>query len=176
MLQETIAIAWKDLISEFRVKYIINSMMIFSLMVIIIFNFIFYNTDFEIEIIISAVLWVTVIFSGTIGLSRSFISETNNNCLDGLLLCPVERSSIYLGKIISNLIFIFLIEFISLVIIIILFNYDISSKLIVLLPVIIIGTIGFVIVGALLSAIAVYSKGKDDYKLVPAAKAIPLQG
>jgi len=109
------------------------------------------------DLLSAGVLWIAFIFTGMLGLSRSFISEKDKNCLEGLMLCPTSRNAIYLGKIISNLILIFLVEIAT----IILFSfliYDLSGHIINLIPIIILGTLGFVVVGALLSAISMNTR------------------
>jgi heme exporter protein B len=150
----------------------INSMLIFSMIVIIIFNFAFIelladsenpiadNGEF-IDYLAAGVLWITFIFTGMLGLSRSFIAEKDKNCLEGLMLCPVSRNTIYIGKLISNLILIFIIEIISLFIFSLFFNYDLFDKIGLLIPIFILGTSGFVIVGALLSAISMNTRNRE---------------
>lgn len=160
MLKSALQIAKKDLIIEFRTKQMINSMIIFSLLVLLIFNFAFY--DFEVfdssfSFIASSILWITFIFAGMLCLGRSFAIEKDTKTIDGLLLCS-EKNAIYIGKVLFNLTIIFFVEIISIFIFMFLFKFDNLSKLSALIPIFILGTIGFVIVGTLLSAIAVNSK------------------
>ena len=70
----------------------------------------------------SGVLWVTFAFAGTLGLNRSMAMEKDRGCLDGLLLAPVDRSAIYFGKAIGNLVFMLMVEAIVLPVYSVLYN------------------------------------------------------
>jgi len=107
----------------------------------------------------SGVLWVTFAFAGTLGLNRSMAVEKDRGCLDGLLLAPVDRSSIYFGKAISNLIFMLVVEAIVLPVYSLLYNSNLFQP--GLLLVILLGSIGYVAVGTLLSAMAVQTRTRD---------------
>ena len=108
------AVIWKDLTAEWRTRENLSAMLVFALLVILIFNFAL-DLDIQAQESLSAgVLWTTFIFAGTIGLNRSLAVEKDRGCLDGLLLAPVDRSVIYFGKAIGNLIFMLLVEIIVL--------------------------------------------------------------
>ena len=150
----------------------INSMLIFSLIVIIIFNFAFSelienteaefsDTDLLMNYLAAGILWIAFIFTGMLGLSRSFVVEKDKNNLDGLMLCPTSRVSIYLGKVISNLVLIFFIEIATIIFFALFFNYDMSRKFLLMAPILFFGTVGFVIVGALLSAISMNTRNRE---------------
>jgi heme exporter protein B len=162
-------IAKKDLLAEFRTKQMLNSMVIFALLVIVIFSFAFGNeaTIFIpnlkkkiIDILAPGMLWIAFTFAGMLGLSRSFAGEKEEGCLDGLKLCPVDRSDIYNGKVLSNAVLMFLMEIATLPIFIVLFSYDIQN-LPGLIVVIILGTFGFIFVGTLLSALTVNTRTRE---------------
>jgi heme exporter protein B len=107
----------------------------------------------------SGVLWVTFAFAGTLGLNRSMATEKDRGCLDGLLLAPVDRAAIYFGKAIGNLIFMFIVELIVLPIYSVLYNTNLFHP--GLLLVVLLGSIGYVAVGTLLSAMAVQTRTRD---------------
>ena len=162
-------IAKKDLLAEFRTKQMLNSMVIFALLVIVIFSFAFGNeaTIFIpnlkkkiIDILAPGMLWIAFTFAGMLGLSRSFAGEKEEGCLDGLKLCPVDRSDIYNGKVLSNAVLMFLMEIATLPIFIVLFSYEIKN-LPGLIVVIILGTFGFIFVGTLLSALTVNTRTRE---------------
>jgi heme exporter protein B len=155
------AIVWKDILTELRTKELFASMFTFALLIIVIFNFAF---DFSAELIpvaAPAILWVSFTFAGVLGLSRSFALEKEGNSILGLLLTPMDRSLIFLGKMIGNIIFVFIIEAIILPIFVLFFNYNIFGSILSLLFVILLGTIGFVSVGTLFSAIALNTKLRE---------------
>jgi len=162
-------IAKKDLLAEFRTKQMLNSMVIFALLVIVIFSFAFGNEATIyipnlkkkiIDILAPGMLWIAFTFAGMLGLSRSFAGEKEEGCLDGLKLCPVDRSDIYNGKVLSNAVLMFLMEIATLPIFIVLFSYDIKN-LPGLIVVIILGTFGFIFVGTLLSALTVNTRTRE---------------
>ncbi len=162
-MMKSLYIAAKDLKSEFRTKQMLNSMLIFSLVVIVIFSISFGDLLSQPEIVVKlapGVLWIAFTFAGTLGLSRSFAGEMENGCLEGLKLSPIDRSSIYIGKTISNAVLMFIVELITIPIFIVLFNYNITG-IIGLVIVIFLGTFGFVSVGTLLSALSTSTRARE---------------
>ena len=99
------AVVWKDLAAEWRSRELISAMLVFALLVIFIFNFALELDPSTRSSVTSGVLWVTFVFAGTLGLNRSLAMEKDRGCLDGLLLAPVDRTAIYFGKALANLIF-----------------------------------------------------------------------
>jgi heme exporter protein B len=153
------AIIWKDLAAELRSHELLSSMLVFALLVILIFNFSM-ELDAEARSTVTAgVLWVTFAFAGTLGLNRSMAMEKDRGCLDGLLLAPVDRSAIYFGKAIGNLIFMLIVEVIVLPVYSVLYNVNLFLP--GLLLVILLGSIGYVAVGTLLSSMAVQTRTRD---------------
>jgi heme exporter protein B len=104
-------------------------------------------------------LWVAFNFAGMLGLGRSIALERDRGSLDGLLLCPVDRGTIYLGKLIGNFLFITLVELISVPIFAALFNLNVlhASLFVVLL----LGTIGFAAIGTLLAVMAAGTRSRE---------------
>jgi heme exporter protein B len=153
------AIVWKDLAAELRSRELLSSMLVFALLVILIFNFSL-ELDAKARATVTAgVLWVTFAFAGTLGLNRSMAAEKDRGCLDGLLLAPVDRSAIYFGKAIGNLVFMFVVEAIVLPVYSVLYNVNLFQP--GLLLVILLGSIGYVAVGTLLSSMAVQTRTRD---------------
>ncbi len=160
-LKKIVTILWKDLLTELRTKEKISSMFVFSLIVIVVFNFSFSTGALQMRKIASGILWVAFIFSGTLGLNRSFAQEQDRGSLQGLLLCPVDRSAIYLGKMVGNFIFITIIELITLLPFAVFLNVPIIHVLPQLLLIILLGTLGFCCVGTLFAAISANTKMRD---------------
>ncbi len=162
-------IAMKDLRQEFRTKQMLNSMIIFALLVMVIFSFAFGNESSipiqginkkVIDLLAPGMLWIAFTFAGMLGLSRSFAGEKEEGCLEGLKLCPVDRAEIYNGKVISNAVLMFLMEITTVPIFVVLFNYDLKN-IPGLALVIILGTFGFIFVGTLLSALTVNTRTRE---------------
>lgn len=158
-LRAVYAVVWKDLAAELRSREVLSAMLVFSLLVILIFNFALELDAATRSTVTSGVLWVTFAFAGTLGLNRSMATEKDRGCLDGLLLAPVDRSAIYFGKAIGNLIFMFIVELIVLPVYSILYNTNLFN--LGLVGVIILGSVGYVAIGTLLSSMAVQTRTRD---------------
>ena len=156
---KVIAITWKDALSEMRTKEIVFSVLVFTLLVIVIFNFAFGASQEMMELVAPGILWVTFAFAGVLSLNRSFIPEKEQDCLEGLMACPVSREVIYVGKMLGSLLFMLIIEVIALLIFAFLFNLPVLSPQIITITVL--TTIGFVAVGILFSALAVNTKAQE---------------
>jgi heme exporter protein B len=153
------AIIWKDLAAEFHSRELISTMLVFSLLVILIFNFAMELDTRTRSSVTSGVLWVTFAFAGTLGLNRSMALEKDRGCLDGLLLAPVDRSAIFFGKAIGNLAFMLIVEIIVLPVYSNLYNVNLFNTGFIV--VLLLGSIGYVSVGTLLSSMAVQTRTKD---------------
>ena len=158
-LRALFAIVWKDLVAEMRSRELLSAMFVFSLLVILIFNFAL-ELDVKTRYSVTAgVLWVTFAFAGTLGLNRSMAMEKDRGCLDGLLLAPVDRSVIFFGKAISNLFFMLTVEAIVLPVYSLLYNTNLLIP--GLIGVVLLGSIGYVSVGTLLSSMAVQTRTRE---------------
>ena len=153
------AIVQKDLQAELRSRELFSAMLVFSLLIILIFNFALELDVKTRQSVTAGVLWSTFAFAGTLGLNRSMAIEKDRGCMDGLLLAPVDRSAIYFGKVISNLAFMLIVEAIVLPVYSILYNVNLFQA--GLLLVILLGSIGYVGVGTLLSAMSVQTRTRD---------------
>ena len=153
------AVIWKDLTAEWRTRENLSAMLVFALLVILIFNFAL-DLDIQAQESLSAgVLWATFIFAGAIGLNRSLAVEKDRGCLDGLLLAPVDRSVIYFGKAIGNLIFMLLVEIIVLPVYSFLYQVPVFQPGFLL--VVVLGSIGYVAVGTLLATMVIQARTRD---------------
>jgi heme exporter protein B len=153
------AVTWKDTVSEMRTREIISSVLVFTLLVIVIFNFAFGTNQTTLNLVAPGILWVTFTFAGVLSLNRAFVPEKEQGCLEGLMVCPVSREVIYVGKMLGSLLFMLIIEAIALPIFAFLFNLPVLSLQIVVITVL--TTIGFVTVGTLFSALAVNTKARE---------------
>ncbi|MCS6908289.1 MAG: heme exporter protein CcmB [Anaerolineales bacterium] len=158
-VRATAAVIAKDLAGEFRSRELLSAMLIFAVLVILIFNFAL-ELDIKTRSTVTAgVLWVTFAFAGSLGLNRSMAMEKDRGCIDGLLLAPVDRSAIYFGKMIGNLVFMLSVEAIVLPLYSILYNTNLFK--IGFLGVVFLGSLGYVAVGTLLATMAVQTRTRD---------------
>jgi heme exporter protein B len=153
------AVVWKDLSAELRSRELFSAMLVFALLVILIFNFALELDPETRSSVTAGVLWVTFAFAGTLGLNRSMAMEKDRGCLDGLLLSPVDRSAIYFGKAIGNLVFMLIVEFIVLPVYSVLYSTNLLQPGLML--VILLGSIGYTAVGTLLASMAVQTRTRD---------------
>jgi heme exporter protein B len=153
------AIVWKDLVAELRSRELFSAMLVFALLVILVFNFALELDPSTRRVVTPGILWATFAFAGTLGLNRSMAVEKDRGCLDGLLLAPVDRSVIYFGKTISNLAFMLIVEIIVLPVYSVLYNTSLFNLGLIL--VILLGSVGYVAIGTLLSSMAVQTRTRD---------------
>lgn len=158
-LRAVTAVVWKDLVAELRSKELITAMLIFAILVILSFNFALELRLDRVGLVAAGLVWVTIIFAGMLGLDRSLAMEKDRGCLDGLLLCPVDRSAIYFGKMIGNLLFMSVVEAIFLPLFAILFNYPLLSPGIFVI--VAVGTVGLAGIGTLISTMAVHTRARE---------------
>lgn len=155
------ALLWKDLTTEFRSKEMLISMSLFAFLILIIFSFAFEAGFKDVREIAPGILWVAFIFSGLMGLGRSFGKEMDRGTLPGLLLCPFSPWGIYLAKMIGALIFTFIMEAFTLSIFAVLYNTNLLPFMFPLILVIFLGTLGFTAIGTLFSAMSATTRARD---------------
>jgi heme exporter protein B len=158
-LRKVLIIAAKDVLAELRTRETLGGMFVFALLVILIFNFAFDLRVDNVREVVPGALWVTFTFAGMLGLNRSFSLEKEQGSLEGLLLAPVDRSAVYLGKACANAAFMLVVEVIMLPVSTVLFNVSLFS--LPLLAVMLLGTIGFAGVGTLFSAVSVNTRARE---------------
>src|SRR5947208_14154066 len=122
LLRHAWAVAAKDLLVEFRSRTAILSVAVFVVLVLVVFNFGRDPTAVSNVDLAPSILWVTFTFAAILALNRAFQLELENQALDGLLLAPIDRSSIYLGKLIANLVFVAGVELIGVPLLALFFN------------------------------------------------------
>lgn len=156
-----ITIAWKDIASELRTKEMIGTMLIFTGLVIVVFSFAFDPTTNMVRSVVPGLIWVIIVFSGILGLNRSFLSEKKNDNLLGLLSAPVDPSAIYLAKMLANLVMVSIVEWVSIPVLFLLFDYQWQGQIGYFILILVLGTLGFIIVGTFMSALSANSKSSE---------------
>ncbi len=159
LLRPVGVLVWKDILMELRSRDLIVSVLVFGLVVVVVFNFALTLTSQQVATVAPGILWVAFAFAGVLAMNRAFAREKDQGGLDGLLLTPVSRDSIFLGKAASSFLFMLLVEAILLPIFAGLLNFSAVSFTLVLT--IVLATVGFALVGTLFSAIAVQTKSRE---------------
>jgi len=155
------AVFRKDLLIELRTKDSLNAMLFFGIVVLVIFNFALEGARDSIRSAVPGVLWVSFVFSGTLGLNRMFSTEKENSCLQGLLLVPMDRGILYLGKMLAAAVFMLVAEAVIFIFSMVFFNLTVWKEIPYLILVFLIGTLGFTSVGTILSAISANTRMRE---------------
>ena len=144
---------------ESRTRETVIPILVFSFLVIIVFNFVIDPKPALVEAVAPGILWVAFTFAGMLGLNRSFSMEREQGGMEGLMMCPVGRDLVYLGKMLGTFLFVLLVELIMLPIFAIIFNLPLFEPGLWIIT--LMATFGFASVGATFSAIAVNTKAKE---------------
>jgi heme exporter protein B len=153
-----LAIAAKDVRAELRSRTALISALVFAALVLVIFNFARDPTALSATDLAPSALWVTFALASMVALNRAFTIERENGALDGLLVAPVSREAIFLGKLLANLAFVGTVELVTLPLFTLFFNVSLWAVLPGILGVAALATIGFVAVGTIFSAMAVRTR------------------
>jgi heme exporter protein B len=154
-LRTSWTITKKDLRCELRALSGVVTMVLLGFLVVLVFAFSLEPGTRDSSLARSGVLWAAFLFPGLIAIGRSFEGEKEVQCLEGLLLCPVSRTVIYLGKLIASLILAFGSGFIVLVFFTVLYDVGLNLQWLALLGVMLLTTVGLAAVGTLFAAITV---------------------
>jgi heme exporter protein B len=156
-----LALLWKDFLLEFRTKERLSSLFVLSLLIVLIFVFALSPEQIQGPAIEAALLWVTIVFAGMLSLQRAFLLEQERGCFSGLLLCPIDPGSIFLAKMLGNVLFLLLVELVVTPLSLAFFGVPFTRSLLMLPVVLLLGTIGFAALGTLFSAIAVRTRARE---------------
>jgi heme exporter protein B len=154
-----LAILRKDVKTEVRTRQMVSSMFVFAVLVLLVFNFTLFLDEIRAIELGPGILWVAFVFAATLGLNRSFAIEGENRCLSGLMMAPAPRSSIYFGKLLSNILFMTVMEIFVMPLFVVFFNLNLwellsPRELATFFLVLFLGTVGYAAVGTILAAVA----------------------
>jgi heme exporter protein B len=161
--RQFVAILRKDLIRELRTKEMLISMFLFVMLAMVIFHYAFsVKENVDLTYFTGGMLWVTFIFGALLGLNRSFAQEKDENCLDGLLLCPVDRVTIFFAKMTGNLIFLAIIQVVAIPVFTVFFvQHGYYGRLPSFLLVVLLADLGICTLGTLLATISMNTRARD---------------
>ena len=158
-VQPGLVLLWKDILLEIRSRDLVISVLVFGLLVVIIFNFALNASSQQTAVLAPGILWVAFAFAGTLAMNRAFMREKEQGGLEGLLLTPVSRDAIFLGKAMASFLFMLLVEAVLLPVFAALLGFSPLSW--ILAVTMILATMGFAVVGTLFSAIAVQTRSRE---------------
>jgi heme exporter protein B len=154
-------VLWKDAVTERRSKETLNALFFFALLLLFVFQFTLGADRERLSAALPGLLWLGFVLSGIVGLGRTFLAERENDCLEGLLLTPGDKSAIYLGKVAGNVGLMLAVEAILLALFALFFNIDVLGVLPALAAVVLLGTIGFAAVGTLFAAMTAHVRARE---------------
>jgi heme exporter protein B len=156
--QLALAVAGKDIRAELRSRTALVTALVFSALVLVVFIFARDPTALAATALAPSALWVTFALAAMVAMNRAFTVERENAALDGVLLAPIPREALFLGKLLANLAFVGVVELVTLPLFTLFFNVSLLAILPGLLGVMALATIGFVAVGTIFSAMAVRTR------------------
>ena len=155
----------KDLAIEFRTREMLTSMGIYALLVIIVYGaaLALVGRGIDVAQMGGGLLWVLIVFTSLLGLGRSFAHEKEQGCIDGILLAPLDRSAIYLAKAVSNILFMLVVEVVTVPLFYFFFmsGADVAPTFPMVAAPLLIGTVGMAGVGTMLSTITMNTRSRD---------------
>src|SRR4029078_8888852 len=169
LLQQMMRLVWKDVVVELRRKELVYASAFFAGVVLLVFSFAFLGGERHTQDVAAGVLWVTVAMTWTLGIGRAFEREREGDTFRALLLAPIPRSAIYLGKLVSLCLLMVVAEAVALFGVALLFGapiFDHPAHVALLLG---LGTVGFAAVASLFAASL--GRSRSPAPLLPRALA-----
>jgi heme exporter protein B len=160
-LKQTIWLLRKDLLLELRRRESLLAMFFFGILLLFIFNFALDIERSKAVEMAPGLLWLAVVFCGTLGLMQLFQPERENRCLEALLISPIDRATIFLSKAGFNLLLMALVEIVVFPLYWILFSVTAWDRLPFVFLYGLLGTVGFCVVGTLFSALTLTARGRE---------------
>lgn len=160
-----VALLKKDLSQEMHTKDMLTSMGLYALLVLVVYGAALAQSGSEMDILQMAggLLWAVILFTSLLGLNRSFSHEKSNGCLEGILLVPMDRSVIFLAKATANLVFLLVVEVVTVPLFFFFFLGTVGAapSWPMMLGPLFAGTVGIAGIGTILSTITMNTRGKD---------------
>ena len=161
LLRQTARIAWKDLRIELRSREILYTMAFFAALLVVIFSFVFPRQPDVVRVVVFGMLWVTIAFAGTIGVGRAFDRERENDTMRALLLAPVPRLAVFLGKAIAIAALVLAVAAVVIPLLVLWLGAPLFQEPAMLALLIVLGAIGFSVVGSVFAATLLKVRSRD---------------
>jgi len=161
ILRQTGLLLRKDILLELRRRDSLLTMFFFGTLLLFVFHFSFDMPPDRVAEMTPALLWLAFLFTGTLGLAQLFQAERENHCLDALLISSLDRGALFLAKSFFNLMLMLLVELVVIPLFWILFNLSSWNLLPQLFLVTLLGTVGFCVLGTIMSAITLRARARE---------------
>ncbi len=152
------AIFTKDIVTEFRAKQVLPTMVVLGMLIVWVLRIVSEAASLEMNIMGPAVLWIAFLFSGLLTQERSFATEEQADCISGLLLSPVDPGTIYIAKLLVNIVMLCIFEIVVVPVVLLTFQLSIADRWPELLTVLLLANIGISSIGTLFSAMVQLSR------------------
>ena len=151
----------KDILIETRTREILFTTLFFALACVLVFAFGFVKEGRPMEDVAAGILWIAIAFSGTLALGRAFERERQGETLRALLIAPIDRPALYVGKLLGILILLAVVEAIVVPLVALMFQAALFDHALLMLGLLVTGTVGFAAVGTLFAAMLVRTRSRD---------------
>ena len=151
----------KDMLIEVRSREILYTTLFFAVSCVLVFAFGFVREGRPLEDVASGILWIAIAFSGTLALGRAFERERQSETLRALMIAPIDRPALYVGKLLGVLLLLAVVEMIVAPLIALMFQARFFAHPLLMSGLLVAGTIGFAAVGTLFAAMLVRARSRD---------------
>jgi heme exporter protein B len=156
-----LAIARKDAIAELRGRHAVVGTLFFAAVVLLLFGFALGPDAARLEAAAPGLLWLAIVLSGLLAVSRLHLLEADDGALDQLALYPVARRAIYAGKALGGFAVMLALGLVVLGAVGVLFAVDIGGALPALLVTVVLGAIGIAAVGTFYAGLTVRLRARE---------------
>jgi heme exporter protein B len=157
----TLATLKKDIRLEWRSKDALNSMLFFSLLVVVIFSFAFDPLAEESRHIVGGLVWVAFLFAAVVALNQTWARELRNQVLDAYRVSPAPANALFLAKALGNFLFVSVLEALMTPLFVIFYNLHVLGPAWQLIPVAVLGTWALVINGTFFAAMSLRTRNRE---------------
>lgn len=151
------AIFVKDIVTELRAKQVLPTMIVLGMLIVWILRIVSEAASIEETVMGSAALWIAFLFAGLLAQERSFAVEQQQDCINALLLAPVDVGTIFLSKLFVNVVILCIFEIIIVPVVLLSFQLSVPDRWPALIGVLLLGNIGISSIGTLFSATVQFS-------------------
>ena len=161
LFRDTYLVLRKDLVLQLRRRDILLTMFFFGTLLLFVFHLAFDLVPDRVAEMAPGLLWLAFLFTGTLGLAQLFGAERENQCLDALLLSPVDRGALFLAKVCLNFTLMLLVELVIIPLFWILFNLQTWNLVPQVFLISLLGTVGFCVLGTVMSALTLRARARE---------------
>jgi heme exporter protein CcmB len=160
-LQTVLLVVHKDLLIEARSKEILSTTLFFAVSCVLVFAFGFVREGKPLDDAAAGILWIAIAFSGTLALGRAFERERQSETLRALMIAPIDRPALYLGKLVGVVALLGVVEIIIVPLVALMFQARLFAHPFIMIGLLVTGTVGFAAVGTLFAAMLVRARSRD---------------